>query len=128
MLSLGFPQRIFLCREVTDMRKNFDTLAGLVRSALRADPLSGDAYVFVGRGRNRLKILIWDSSGFWVLAKRLSSGRFGTEGRWRSRGDAAQVELSPAELHLLLEGIELREAVYRKQYRHRQGQSLMPPV
>lgn len=117
MLSLGFPQRIFLRRAVTDMRKSFDALAGLVRLEFDADPLSGDAFVFVGKAGNRVKILVFDRSGFWVLAKRLSSGRFGVAGRWRADGDEARVELSPAELNMLLEGIEVRDARYCRQYR-----------
>ena len=46
MLTLGFSRRIFLRRGATDMRKSFDSLAGLVRSEFAADPLSGDAFVF----------------------------------------------------------------------------------
>lgn len=50
------PRRIFMARGVTDMRKQFDTLASLVRSRVDEDPLSGDAFVFLGRRRNRLKV------------------------------------------------------------------------
>jgi transposase len=116
MLTLGFPQRIFLRRGATDMRKSFDSLAGLVRLEMNDDPLSGDAFVFIGKAGNRVKILVFDRSGFWVLAKRLASGHFGIVNRWRSAGDDRRVELSPAELNMLLEGIEVREARYRRQY------------
>lgn len=116
MLTLAFPRRIFLCCQPTDMRKSFDSLAGVVRTFLNADPLSGDAYVFVGKHRNRVKILVFDRSGFWVLAKRLCSGRFGSQGSFRSPAADGRVELSQAELQLLLEGIEIRDATYRRQY------------
>ena len=116
MLSVGFPQRIFLRRGVTDMRKSFDSLAGVVQQELDQDPLSGDAFVFVGKAGNRVKILVFDRSGYWVLAKRLASGRFGVGGRWRDAGNQARVELSAAELNLLLEGIEVRDARYCRQY------------
>lgn len=118
MLTIGLSRRIFLRRAPTDMRKSFDTLAGLVRSEFGTDPLSGDAFVFVGKSANRVKILVFDRSGFWVLAKRLSSGQFAVASVWRAAGDGRRVELSPAELQLLLEGIEIREARYRRQYRH----------
>ena len=121
MLTIGFPQRIFLRRAPTDMRKSFDSLAGLVRLEFADDPLSGDAFVFVGKAMNRVKILVFDRSGFWVLAKRLSSGQFGVAGHWRSAGEGTRVELSPVELQLLLEGIEIRDARYRPQYRHPVG-------
>jgi len=69
-------RRIFLARAVVDMRRSFDTLAGMVRDQLGSDPLSGDAFVFVGRDRRRLKVLLWDRDGFWVCAKRLARGYF----------------------------------------------------
>ena len=69
MLTFGFSRRIFLRRGATDMRKSFDSLAGLVRLEFAANPLSGDAFVFVGKAVNRVKILVFDRSGFWVLSK-----------------------------------------------------------
>lgn len=118
MVTLGFSRRIFLYAAATDMRKSFDTLAGLVRTGLGADPLSGDAFVFVGKHGNRVKILVFDRTGFWVLAKRLSAGKFGIGGRFHAGDSGPRIELSPAELQLLLEGIEVREARYRRQYSH----------
>jgi len=87
------------------------------------DPLSGDAFVFVGKAANRIKILVFDRSGFWVLAKRLASGRFGVAGKWKAADNGGRVELSQAELQLLLEGIEIRDAAYRRQYSHPVGAS-----
>lgn len=123
MLTIGLPKRIYLRRGSTDMRKSFDSLAGLVRMEFADDPLSGDAFVFVGKAANRIKILVFDRSGFWVLAKRLASGRFGVAGKWQAADSGGRVELSQAELQLLLEGIEIRDAAYRRQYRHPVGAS-----
>ncbi len=123
MLTISLPKRIYLRSGATDMRKSFDSLAGLVRMEFGTDPLSGDAFVFVGKAANRVKILVFDRSDFWVLAKRLASGHFGVAGRWQAAGDAGKVELSPAELQLPLEGIEIRDAAYRRQYHHPVGAS-----
>jgi transposase len=106
--------RIFLRVGATDMRKSFDTLSGLVRDDLGRDPLSGDAFLFVGKRRNRLKILVWERSGFWVMAKRLASGTFALPAD--PRDHARALEMSAAQLHLLLEGIEVRVARYHRQY------------
>ena len=76
MLSRLGQGRIFLSTGATDMRKSFNGLSGLVRSRLAEDPLSGDLFVFCNRGKNRLKILFFDSTGMWVLAKRLERGTF----------------------------------------------------
>jgi transposase len=96
------------------MRKGFDGLYGLVRDRLLCEPLSGHLFLFCNAQRNRLKVLLWDGSGLWVCAKRLSKGCF----RWPSSGDAqGKVVLSHEELALLLGGIDLRQAERRRWYR-----------
>jgi len=96
------------------MRKGFDGLYGLVRDRLLCEPLSGHLFLFCNAERNRLKVLLWDGSGLWVCAKRLSKGRF----RWPPSGDAqGKVVLSHEELTLLLGGIDLRQAERRRWYR-----------
>ena len=69
-------QRLFLVRGVVDMRKSYDTLAAVVIKQLRADPMNGDGFIFVGRDRRRLKLLVWDGDGFWICMKRLERGSF----------------------------------------------------
>ena len=51
----------------SDMRKSFNTLAALVEHQLGHDPYAGDVFVFIGRQRNRMKVLVWDASGFWLV-------------------------------------------------------------
>jgi transposase len=96
------------------MRKSFNGLSGLVRSSLAGDPLSGDVFVFCNRPKNRLKILYFDSSGMWVLAKRLERGTFA----WPQRVEAsARVELRYEELMLLLNGLDAGELRERARWR-----------
>lgn len=116
MLNLNNRQRIFLCRSFTDMRKHFDTLAELVRSQLGADPFSGDVFVFIGKRQDRLKILVWEVSGFWVLARRLEQGRFAVRQRLADTPTTGTIALSAAEMHLLLEGIDVHRATYHQHY------------
>lgn len=117
MLNFGSSgRRIFLARQPTDMRKSFDTLANLVREDLRADPLAGDIYVFVSKNRQRVKVLVWDASGFWLCAKRLESGRFAVPHEHLNRSGQRRVELSTAEVQALLEGIHVHHATYHKHY------------
>ena len=59
--------RYYLYSYPTDLRKGFDALSGLVRNELFRDPLSGDAFIFINRRRNLLKLLIWDQTGFVIL-------------------------------------------------------------
>lgn len=116
MLNFASHQRIFVAKAVVDMRKSFDTLAALVRNDLGADPLSGDVFVFIGRGRNRLKILCWDRSGFWLCAKRLERGTFALPFRQLDKNNKGKVAMSPAEILQLLEGISVHSATYHAHY------------
>jgi len=114
MLTVGAGSRVFLVAGVTDMRKSFDTLAAVVREVINGDPLSGHLFVFCNRRRDRLKVLVWEESGFWLLAKRLEAGTFA----WPGPGEQ-RVEYGSAELAVLLAGLEL-SGRRRKRYRRRQ--------
>ena len=99
MFGLGPATRIYLAAGVTDMRKGFEGLYGLVRDRLSCEPLSGHLFLFCNAQRNRLKVLVWDGSGLWVCAKRLEKGRF----TWPQSGDAqGKVVLSHEELSLIV--------------------------
>ena len=105
MLSFA-TGRIFLVVGATDMRKSYDSLSGVVRDKLGNDPMSRDTFVFCNRDKNRLKILVYDESGAWVLAKRLDRGTFA----WPS-GDSVThgVEYRVEQLMLLVRGFDAHE-------------------
>lgn len=93
--------RVLAYGSPADMRKGFDGLYGLVTEHLKADPLSGDLYLFVSSNRKRAKVLMWDGTGLCLYAKRLEKGRFAQ--LWGE----APIELTVAELQLFLEGSSL---------------------
>lgn len=110
MITFSPAQRYYLYREPTDMRKSFDGLCGLVRSGLRRDPLSGEVFVFLNRRRTHIKLLVWDRSGFVLYYKRLEEGTFELP---------ASLEVGPLtwqQLLLMLEGVSLQSARYRRRY------------
>ena len=118
MLSLPLPVRIFLCTRHADLRKSFDGLAQLVREFLGADPLSGHLFVFRNKRGDRLKLLYWDSDGYAIWYKRLEEGIFALPPADATRtpvGDHG-VTLRPAELAMLLDGIDLANIKRRKRY------------
>jgi transposase len=105
VLNLTSALRIFLAVEPADMRKGFDGLSQLVRDRMAQDPLSGHLYVFRNRRRDRIKILYWDRDGFALWYKRLEKGTF----RFPEAKDG-RVEVTPAEMAAVLEGIDLSRA------------------
>lgn len=96
--------RVWVHREPVDMRKSFDTLAVIVRMEIGHDILEGEVFVFIGKRRRHAKCLWWDGTGFCVLAKRMSKGRFFAP--WERKGDKA-IAMTTSELALLLEGSEM---------------------
>jgi transposase len=118
MLNLSLPGRIYLCTAPTDMRKGFDTLAALVEQRLGQDPLAGDLFVFRSKRGDRLKLLYWDEDGWAIWYKRLEEGTF----PWpaadapRLRVGEHGLVLRPAELAMLLDGIDLTEVRRQKRY------------
>ena len=107
MLSLPPSVRVFVCTAPTDMRKSFDALCAVVQTVLRQDPFSGHLFVFLSRRRDKVKILYWDRSGFFLLYKRLEEGTF-----WMpERG-----EIGSRELMMVLEGIDAAAVRQRRQY------------
>lgn len=91
--------RILVYGKPVDMRKGFDGLTALVSGSLKENPTSGDLFLFIGRSGKLSKALLWDRTGYIVIAKRLERGRF----RLRNQGE--KLVLTPQALELLLDGI-----------------------
>jgi transposase len=88
------------------MRKQFNGLWACAQETLQEDPRSGAMFVFMNKDHDRLKILYWDGTGPWVMAKRLEKGRFS----WpASAGGKAKLSLTPEALGMLVGGIELKD-------------------
>lgn len=115
MLSISPRTRIYVAPGVTDMRKGADGLAELVRGVVGGDPLSGHLFLFCNRRRDRLRALLWDGSGFWLLSKRLEQGTFS----WPAAPSDGRrsIELSQAQLAMLLWGLDAEQLKPRRWYR-----------
>ena len=103
MIALPTGTRVWIAAGVTDMRKGMDGLAALVQVVLSKDPFAGHVFVFRGRRGDQVKLLWWSGDGMNLYIKRLERGRF----IW-PQADSGAVHLSPAQLSMLLEGIDWR--------------------
>ena len=106
MIALPSGTRVWLAAGHTDMRRGFDGLARQVQEVLGQDPFSGHLFVFRGRRGDLLKCLVWDTQGLVLYAKRLERGHF----TW-PQAAAGVVSLTPAQLAMLIEGIDWRMPV-----------------
>lgn len=103
MIGLPIGTRVWLAAGATDMRKGFDGLTALIQEKLAENPFSGHVFVFRGRRGDILKVLWFDGQGLLLLSKRLERGRF----VW-PQASGGGVSLTPAQLSMLLEGIDWR--------------------
>ncbi len=103
--------RIFVRPGWTDMRKQIDGLAALVRDGLGQDPLDGSLYLFCGIGGRRLKVLHWDRNGFCLWIKRLEQDRF----PWPEMAGEAR-KITSEQLTMLLDGIDFWHAHQQRSY------------
>lgn len=103
MIGLPSNTRVWIVAGHADMRKGFDGLAAVAQTAIAAAPFSGHVFVFRGRRGDVVKVLWFDGQGLMPLSKRLERGRF----VW-PQATGGRVPLTPAQLSMLLEGIDWR--------------------
>src|SRR6201986_427795 len=85
------------------MRRGFTGRSAATQTVLEQNPYSGHVFVFRGKRGDLVKVLWWDGDGLCLFAKRLERGRFA----W-PRATSGVVSLSPAQLSMLIEGIDWR--------------------
>jgi transposase len=105
-MVLGLPPsvRIYFATELVDMRNGIDGLQAVVEQVLKQDPLKGHLFVFIGKRRDKVKVLYWDQNGFVLYMKRLERGRFQLPVVDERR---TKVEMQSEDLQMLLKGIDL---------------------
>jgi len=97
------------------MRKSINGLMLLVETSFELDPFNGALYVFCNRNRDRIKVLEWDTDGFWLHFKRLEKGRF----RWPQPGDEPMMRFTGEELDVLLSGVRVELKLKRNEVSER---------
>ena len=112
MFNFSSSLRIYLCVQPTDMRKAFNGLYAIAKHTLNHDPMDGSLFLFTNKRRDRIKILYWDGTGFWVLAKRLEKGTFWWPGKPEADKGTA-IDMKPEALSMLLNGIDLKDGSFR---------------
>ena len=95
--------RVWLACGRTDMRRGIDGLAMLAQQVLQENPFDGALFAFRGRRGGLVKLLWYDGQGLCLFTKRLDRGHF----VWPVT-ETGRVSLTPAQLSMLLEGIDWR--------------------
>jgi transposase len=104
MLIVPPSVKLWYCPDAVDMRLGFDGLFALVRNRLKADPLSGQLFLFRNRYADRLKVLYWGGHGLCLWCQRLEAGRYHFP---EAPPDSNAIELTAGQLQMVLDGIDL---------------------
>ena len=106
--------QVWLYRQPTDMRKQFDGLAALAQNKMRCQAASGDLFVFINRKRTYMKVLYYSKGGYCLWCKRLERGRFH---RVQGAPDSDDKKsLDWAQLQCLIDGINWEKATKSKRF------------
>jgi transposase len=104
MLSFARGMKIFVYTQVTDMRKGFNGLSGIVRSEFQSDPTDGSLFIFINRRRDRMKLLHFDGGGYWLYYRLLEAGTFE---ELKPKDDSCRLQIDATQLSMLLWGVSL---------------------
>ena len=96
--------KVWLYLQPIDFRKQLDGLIIEVAANLKKDPASGQWFIFRNRKGNKIKIILWERNGFWMLYKRVEKGRF----QFPDKLDT-DMQLTPNQLSWLLSGIDINQ-------------------
>lgn len=97
------PADIFLYRDVVDFRKSIDGLVEIVERELKRDAYTGAMFLFCNKGKDKLKAVFWDKTGFALFYKRLEKHKF----KWPRDIDDQEFELTEQQLAWLLSGYDV---------------------
>ena len=102
--DITVAENIYIACGYTDMRKSIDGLAAVVQGQFHLDPFSKSLFLFCGKRRDRMKVLLWEGDGFVLLYKRLENGNF----KW-PRKESEVKPIAWQEFRWLIEGLELEQ-------------------
>jgi transposase len=68
--------KVYLHRDAVDFRKSINGLSVLVEQSMKRDPFARAVYGFRNKRADRIKLLLYERNGFWLMMKRLEADRF----------------------------------------------------
>jgi len=105
IINTSDVKSIYLYSTKVDFRKQIDGLIGLIEFEFNHDVIDGSLFIFVNRQKNKLKMIFYDGSGFWMFYKRMEKGKFKND-----FGDVSKlISLDERQLRYLLEGLSINK-------------------
>jgi len=110
IINTNEVKNIYLANHYVDMRKSIEGLTQIVNLQFEMNVLDHSLFIFTNKSRNRIKILYYESNGFWLFIKRIEHGKFKVT---EKEGSHTRI-ITSAQLNWLLEGLEFEEKISKK--------------
>lgn len=95
-------KNIYVSNRYIDMRKQIDGLSLIVVSQFNLNVLDHSLFIFTNKTRTRIKMLYYESNGFWLFTRRLEHGRF----KIKELEEIGAYTITSSQLNWLIEGLE----------------------
>jgi len=96
---------IYLHRDPVDFRKAINGLLIIVEHQMKLSAFDDAIFVFCNKGRDKLKVLYWDQTGFCLWHKRLEKDKF----KWPRKRVNATLHITETQWHWLLSGLDIQK-------------------
>lgn len=111
MIPFTSAHRYYVYTGITDFRKGYNGLYGIVKTLMQSNPIDGSVYVFFNKRRNQIRLLVYDSGGLVLLSKKLEEGTYEII---KSEEEKHKMQINWIQLSCILQGIKLRSLKFRK--------------
>lgn len=116
MRGLSEFDRVYLHRNFVDFRKSINGLSIIVEQEMVLSPYDSGLFVFCNKGRDKLKLLYWDKTGFCLWYKRLEKDKF----QWPKKHADQVIKLDSEQMNWLLRGFDINSMKPHKSQQYTQ--------
>src|SRR5574344_145811 len=96
--------KFYIAKGKTDLRMGIDGLVHKITAEFKLDPYDNTAFLFCGRSRSKIKILMWEDTGFVLLYKRFEAGKL----KWPRNKEEVRA-LTNEQVNWLLRGLSIEQ-------------------
>jgi transposase len=98
--------KLYLVTGKVDLRMGIDGYAALVQNRLGMNVFENAMFLFCNRNHDKLKILYWDKTGFWLFYKRLEKGN---HFKWIRDDENHCVSITEEQYGWLMQGLKIEQ-------------------
>lgn len=96
-------KNIILVNHPADLRKGIDGYVSVIQGIHHLDPTDGSLYIFTNRSKDKMKGILHDGNGYWLVYKRLARSHL----KWPVTEADQYQSISWSQLQALMSGMTI---------------------